>query len=185
MAWMTTPELNDRIAVIRDNLRQLVEKAAASSGAQDEERTSERIAQQQEQLDKLVAERDAMSEKIVLKTGTRELVWQAQLTPCRNLLRMLFSLRCARSGECDIACDIGSPDHSTIGFASGHLGRYCTRRGLLDFAEEKLHRTQLPRVFELRDLVEHSSSPDAYFRNFEESLSAIPQKIEAVSRHRM
>ncbi len=60
---LSLPELNDRIAVVRDNLRQLVEQAAASSGAQDEERTSERIAQQQEQLDKLVKERDDMLKK--------------------------------------------------------------------------------------------------------------------------
>jgi hypothetical protein len=60
---LSLPELNDRIAILRDNLRQLVEKAAASSGARDEERTSERIAQQQEQLDKLVKERDAMLKK--------------------------------------------------------------------------------------------------------------------------
>ena len=57
---LSLPELNDRIAVIQNNIRQLVEQAAASSGAQDEERTSERIAQQQEELDKLVKERDAM-----------------------------------------------------------------------------------------------------------------------------
>ena len=57
---LSLSELNDRIAVIRDNIRQLVEQAAASSGAQDEERTSGRIAQQQEELDKLVKERDAM-----------------------------------------------------------------------------------------------------------------------------
>jgi uncharacterized phage infection (PIP) family protein YhgE len=60
---LSLPELNDRIAVVRDNLRQLVEQAAASSGAQDEERTSERIAQQQEQLDKLVKERNDMLKK--------------------------------------------------------------------------------------------------------------------------
>jgi hypothetical protein len=59
---LSLTELNDRIAVIRDNIRQLVEQAAASSGAQDEERTSGRIAQQQEELDKLVKERDAMLE---------------------------------------------------------------------------------------------------------------------------
>jgi hypothetical protein len=53
-------ELNDRIAILRDNLRQLIEQAAGSSGAQDEERASERIAQQQEQLDGLVKQRDAM-----------------------------------------------------------------------------------------------------------------------------
>jgi uncharacterized small protein (DUF1192 family) len=57
---LSLAELNDRIAVLRDNIRQLVEQASASSGAQDEERTSERIAQQQEELDKLVKERDAM-----------------------------------------------------------------------------------------------------------------------------
>ena len=57
---LSLSELNDRIAVIRDNIRQLIEQAAASSGAQDEERTSGRIAQQQEELDKLVKERDAM-----------------------------------------------------------------------------------------------------------------------------
>ena len=56
-------ELNDRIAVLRDNIRQLIEQAAASSGAQNEERTSERIAQQQEELENLVKERDAMSKK--------------------------------------------------------------------------------------------------------------------------
>ena len=57
---LSLAELNDRIAVIRDNIRQLVEQAAASSGAREEERTSGRIAQQQEELEKLVKERDAM-----------------------------------------------------------------------------------------------------------------------------
>jgi hypothetical protein len=60
---LSLSELNDRIAIVQDNLRQLVEQAAGSSGAQDEERTSERIAQQQEQLDKLVKQRDAMLKK--------------------------------------------------------------------------------------------------------------------------
>ncbi len=60
---LSLSELNDRIAVLRDNIRQLVEQAAASSGAQDEERTSGRIAQQQEELDKLVKARDAMAKK--------------------------------------------------------------------------------------------------------------------------
>ena len=57
---LSLSELNDRIAILRDNMRQVVEQAAGSSGAQDEERTSERIAQQQEQLDRLVKQRDAM-----------------------------------------------------------------------------------------------------------------------------
>ena len=57
---LSLSELNDRIAIIRDNIRQLVEQAAATSGAQNEERTSGRIAQQQEELDKLVKERDTV-----------------------------------------------------------------------------------------------------------------------------
>jgi uncharacterized small protein (DUF1192 family) len=60
---LSLSELNDRIAVIRDNIRQLIEQAAATSGARDEERTSGRIAQQQEELDKLVIERDALLKK--------------------------------------------------------------------------------------------------------------------------
>ena len=60
---LSLSELDDRIAILRDNLRQLVEQAAGSSGAQDEERTAERIAQQTDELDKLVAERDARSKK--------------------------------------------------------------------------------------------------------------------------
>jgi hypothetical protein len=57
---LSLTELNDRIAILQDNLRQLSEQAAASSGAANEERTSERIAQQQEQLDKLTKARDAI-----------------------------------------------------------------------------------------------------------------------------
>jgi hypothetical protein len=60
---LSLAELNDRIAILRDNIRQLVEQAAASSGAQDEERTSGRMAQQQEELDRLVKARDAMMKK--------------------------------------------------------------------------------------------------------------------------
>jgi uncharacterized small protein (DUF1192 family) len=60
---LSMAELEDRIAIVRDNLRQLVEQAAGSSGAQDEERTAERIAQQTAELDKLVAERDARTKK--------------------------------------------------------------------------------------------------------------------------
>jgi uncharacterized small protein (DUF1192 family) len=55
-----TSELDDRIAILRDNIRQLVEQAAAQSGAGDEARASERIAQQTEELEKLTAQRDAL-----------------------------------------------------------------------------------------------------------------------------
>jgi uncharacterized small protein (DUF1192 family) len=58
---LSRPELEDRIAILRDNIRQLVEQAAAYSGGEDEERNADRIAQQTEELEKLVKERDALS----------------------------------------------------------------------------------------------------------------------------
>lgn len=54
-------EIDDRIAVVRENLRQLIEQAAAYSGAADEERTSQRIADQQELLEALTKQRDELS----------------------------------------------------------------------------------------------------------------------------
>jgi hypothetical protein len=57
------PELEDRIAIIRDNLRQLVEQAAAASGAEDEVRNADRIAQQTEELERLIKQRDALLKK--------------------------------------------------------------------------------------------------------------------------
>jgi uncharacterized small protein (DUF1192 family) len=60
---LSRDELNDRIAIIRDNIRQLTEQAAAYSGAADEERAANRIAEQQDELDRLVAMRDALDKK--------------------------------------------------------------------------------------------------------------------------
>ncbi|MFT3730364.1 MAG: hypothetical protein QM780_02910 [Hyphomicrobium sp.] len=56
-------EIEQRIAILRDNLRQLVEQAAGYSGAEDEERNADRIADQQAKLDALVKERDALLKK--------------------------------------------------------------------------------------------------------------------------
>jgi uncharacterized small protein (DUF1192 family) len=47
---LSLPELEKRIAIIRDNIRQLVEQAAAFSGAEDEARNADRIAQQLKSL---------------------------------------------------------------------------------------------------------------------------------------
>jgi hypothetical protein len=60
---LSLPELEDRIAILRDNIRQLTEQAAGSSGAADEERTANRIAEQNEELQKLVKQRDALLAK--------------------------------------------------------------------------------------------------------------------------
>jgi len=53
-------ELETRIQIVEDNLRQLMEQAAAYSGAADEERNADRIAEQQSKLDALLKERDEL-----------------------------------------------------------------------------------------------------------------------------
>jgi hypothetical protein len=54
-------EIDQRIAAIRDNLRQLVEQAAAFSGAADESRAADRIADQEARLAELLKEREALA----------------------------------------------------------------------------------------------------------------------------
>jgi uncharacterized small protein (DUF1192 family) len=60
---LSLAELERRIAIVRDNIRQLIEQAAANSGAGDESRNADRIAQQQEELERLVKQRDALLKK--------------------------------------------------------------------------------------------------------------------------
>ena len=60
---LSLPEIEDRIAIARDNIRQLTEQAAAFSGAADEERNADRLAQQNEELERLVKQRDEMLKK--------------------------------------------------------------------------------------------------------------------------
>jgi len=60
---LSLPELEKRIAIVRDNIRQLIEQAAAVSGAEDEDRNADRIAQQNEELDRLTRQRDALMKK--------------------------------------------------------------------------------------------------------------------------
>jgi hypothetical protein len=56
----TLLELNERIAAIRENIRELTEQATAFSGAEDEARTAERIAEQELLLASLLKERESM-----------------------------------------------------------------------------------------------------------------------------
>jgi hypothetical protein len=60
---LSLTELEQRIAIVRDNIRQLIEQAAAVSGAEDEERNADRLAQQNEELDTLIKQRDALLKK--------------------------------------------------------------------------------------------------------------------------
>ena len=60
---VTLAEIERRIQIVEDNLRELVEQAAAYSGAADEERNADRIADQQAKLDALLKEREALLAK--------------------------------------------------------------------------------------------------------------------------
>lgn len=60
---LSLAQLNDRIAILQDNIRQLVEQAAGASGELNEERIANRIHQQNEELEKLLQEREARAKK--------------------------------------------------------------------------------------------------------------------------
>ena len=53
-------EVDARIAIVRDNLRELTEQAAAVSGGSTEELLSERIAEQEAKLDLLRKQREKL-----------------------------------------------------------------------------------------------------------------------------
>jgi uncharacterized small protein (DUF1192 family) len=53
---ISTSDLAARIAILRDNIRQITQRAAAESGAADEERNADRLARQTDELDALLAE---------------------------------------------------------------------------------------------------------------------------------
>jgi hypothetical protein len=58
--WPTITELDKRIAMTRENINELVEQAAAYSGAGDEDRTADRLSVQEQELARLIKLRDAL-----------------------------------------------------------------------------------------------------------------------------
>ena len=56
----TRAEVEERIAILEDNLRDLTEQAAAYSGANDEDLASDRIAEIEQQLESLKQQRDRL-----------------------------------------------------------------------------------------------------------------------------
>jgi hypothetical protein len=60
MAHTSLEELDQRIAIVRDNIRELTEQAASLSGAEDETRTADRIADQERRLAELLGERESL-----------------------------------------------------------------------------------------------------------------------------
>lgn len=55
-------EIDHRIAALQENLRELVEQAAAYSGAADEDLMSQRIADHEAELELLRKQRDELSQ---------------------------------------------------------------------------------------------------------------------------
>jgi hypothetical protein len=64
MADPSLEELDERIAIVRDNIRDLTEQAAALSGAEDETRAADRIADQERQLSELLKERERLIDNV-------------------------------------------------------------------------------------------------------------------------
>ena len=60
---MTLTEIESRMAAVRENIRELIEQAAAYSGAADDDLASQRIAEQEAQLETLTRQRDALLQK--------------------------------------------------------------------------------------------------------------------------
>ena len=60
---LSLAELEERINAVRDNINQLTEQGAAFSGAEDEERSADRIEEQNEELERLIKQRDALLKK--------------------------------------------------------------------------------------------------------------------------
>jgi hypothetical protein len=56
-------EIDERIAIIRTNLRELVEQAASYSGAANEELISQRISEQEAKLEALRKQREGLSQR--------------------------------------------------------------------------------------------------------------------------
>jgi precorrin-2 methylase len=54
-------EIDARIAMVRDNLRELVDRASGYSGAADDELTAQRIADQEAELERLKSRRTLLA----------------------------------------------------------------------------------------------------------------------------
>ena len=58
LSSLSSGELARRIAILRDNIRQITEQATSQSGAADEERNAERMWRQNEELENLLKEQE-------------------------------------------------------------------------------------------------------------------------------
>lgn len=59
--YATLEDLDRQIAVVRANIREITEQATAQSGAADEERNAERMAEQNDELQRLLKLRETLA----------------------------------------------------------------------------------------------------------------------------
>ena len=85
---LSSAELNSRIRILEDNIRQLIEQAAAASGERNEARIADRLSQQNEELERLTRERDARSKKVAAIARIRPYAGRALIfaSACRYLV---------------------------------------------------------------------------------------------------
>jgi uncharacterized small protein (DUF1192 family) len=55
---LSLTEIADRIAVLRDNIREVIDQAASQSGAADEERNAERLERHTDEMEALLKEQE-------------------------------------------------------------------------------------------------------------------------------
>jgi len=60
MTQASIEDLDRHIEIVRDNIRELTEQAAAVSGAEDETRAADRIADQERRFAELLEEREKL-----------------------------------------------------------------------------------------------------------------------------
>jgi hypothetical protein len=60
---LSLQEIDERIAIARGNIREITEQAVADSGAADEARNADRIAEQNDELDRLMKLREQLLQK--------------------------------------------------------------------------------------------------------------------------
>jgi hypothetical protein len=63
-----------------------------------------------------------------------------------------------------------------LGFGVVAVGFFAAVLWYLWWKKKGMYRSELPRVFELNDLIENPRPPDAFFRDFDRSLAEVPQK---------
>lgn len=61
--YATLDDLDKQIAIVRENIRQITEQATAQSGAADEERNADRMAEQNDELERLLKLREELAKK--------------------------------------------------------------------------------------------------------------------------